>query len=128
MWGRLGGAAALALVLAAGGAVAGEMDGVEDEGVPISGEGVEGEVTVTGGVVDEPGLPPGFCDDCEETGTIVSEVLAVSSHGSELRPHGGEGAEFGVMHFAQPTSGADLCASPQHYVAWMCEWQGYPQP
>lgn len=113
---RLGGSAMLALALATGGAWAQEAG---DEGVPISGEGVEGEVTVTG--VDDTELPPGFCDDCEETGEIVIEVLA---EGAGSRAEGG----FATVRMAKAQAEVNICTSREHYVAWLCEWQGFPKP
>jgi hypothetical protein len=139
MWGRLGGVAALALAVTAGGAWAGDADGAwaEDGSVseapfegesPISGEGVEGEVTVTeaGGSA----LPPGFCDDCEESGEIVEEVLVEASPGAAggRQEREGDGWLRSVPRTAKAERSDNLCTSPEFYVAWLCEWQGFPRP
>jgi hypothetical protein len=131
MWGRLGGVAALALAVTAGGAWAedGSVSEAPFEGEsPISGEGVEGEVTVTeaGGSA----LPPGFCDDCEEAARSWRRCWSRRRRVLRAGARSGEGDGWlrSVPRTAKAERSDNLCTSPEFYVAWLCEWQGFPRP
>lgn len=125
IWAWLGRPLTLAVVLAAGSAAAQEAGAEEPTYL-----GQEPTDDGSGDVVaweDGGELPPGFCDDCAETGEFMEEVA--SAGGSAAAP--GADRDDGrpmVMARARRAQGPNICTSPEYYVAWLCEWQGYPRP
>lgn len=143
-WARLGWPLVLAVTLAAGGAGAQETDpfvgaeGSVDEGVVLTdeeaglwgpGEAAEGEMVVTT-VEDSEPLPPGFCSGCAEDGEVVLEVAGASGGPAApgLDGYDNDRRQPLVMSRARTNGPVNICTSAEYYVAWLCEWQGYPRP
>jgi len=111
--------------------------GAEGEGEIVEGEiGIEvvyeGEVTEDeggeGGVVITV-FPVSECGGCEAwSDAPLFAPTSADFDGGTPRADIGNRAGRGSDWTPQPVRSANICTDPQHYVAWLCAWQGYPQP
>ena len=94
-------------------------EAVMDDGA-IEGELASGDGGELGG---GDGLPTdSVCDGCEyeTTGVVQNDAGPLAPVATRSR----QGRDTPVAR----AESENICTSPEHYVAWLCEWQGFAQP